>query len=235
MTTARRSSLAYYSSRVLTWVLSRVWLGFTVEGRDRVPEAGSFLLVSNHLSALDPFLLGIGAGSRVFFVARSSLGRSPLVRWWLTAVGTILIDREAPSRQALERILATLRGGTPVVFFPEGTRSRDGKIAPFRRGLLLLVKRTGVPVVPVGLRGSDKALPRGRWFPRPTPCGMRIGPAVPAEELLAPGGLERLRHQVSELAGMPLGSPAEGGAHGQVGGGRSRSSSDDQNSSARNR
>ena len=233
MTKARRSFLVYYPSRVLTWLLSRVWLGFAVEGRKQIPEAGPFLLVANHLSALDPFLLGLGAGTRVFFVARSSLGRLPLVRWWLTAVGTILIDREAPSRQALEKIMATLQAGTPVVFFPEGTRSRDGKVARFRRGLLLLVKRTGVPVVPVGLRGSGRALPRGRWFPRPTRCGMRIGPSVPAVEVLAPGGLEQLRQQVSELAGMPLGSPAQGETLGQVGDGRSGASSDDQNSSAR--
>jgi 1-acyl-sn-glycerol-3-phosphate acyltransferase len=235
LTKARRSPLVYYPSRALSWLVARLWLRLTVEGRDRVPEAGSFLLVCNHQSALDPFLMGIGAGSRVFYVARATLGRLPLVRWWLTSVGTILIEREAPSRQAMERILATLKAGTPVVFFPEGTRSRDGKIGPFRRGLLLLVRKTGATVVPAGLRGSAKALPRGGWFPRPSPCGIRIGPPIPAGEILAPGGLERLRRQVSELSGIPLRALAENGASDQVGEGRSRHSSDDENSSAPNR
>lgn len=202
MSPAPRSALVYYPSRLLSWLFAKVWLRLRVEGRNLVPETGAFVLAANHQSSLDPFILGVGAGPRLHFVARATLARGP-VGWWMRSVGTILIERDAPTRQSMETIIATLRAGTPMVYFPEGTRSRDGSLGEFRRGLLLLVKRAGVPVVPAGLDGTRKSLPRGRILPRPAACRVRIGSPIPAAELLAPGGLELLRRRVSELAGIP--------------------------------
>lgn len=228
----RRRPWVYYPSWVASRLLSAVWFRLVVKGRDRLPDAGAFLLVANHQSFLDPFLLGM-ASRRVRFVARASLARFPPLRWWLEGVGTVLIRRDAPARSDIETMIATLKAGFPLVLFPEGTRTRDGSVGVFRRGLTLLVKRTGAPVVPAGLRGPFRALPRGRMFPLPVSCALHLGPLIPAEEILAAGGLHRLRGQVAELAGAPLGHcPAEEKTTPeQVAADREQDSSDDQDSS----
>ncbi len=228
----RRRPWVYYPSWVVTRVLSTLWFRLVVKGRDKLPDDGPFLLIANHQSFLDPLLLGM-ASRRVRFVARASLARFPPLRWWLKGVGTVLIQRDAPSRSDIDAMIATLKAGFPMVLFPEGTRTRDGSVGAFRRGLTLLLKRTGAPVVPAGLRGPFRALPRGRMFPLPVSCALHLGAPIPAEEILAPGGLHRLRGQVAELAGAPLGDcPAEEKTTpNQVGAGREHDSSDDEDSS----
>ncbi len=237
MTRVRWWASVYYPTQLAAWLAARLWLRFRAEGREHVPASGPFVLVANHQSFLDPFLLGVGGRRAVAFLARGSLARFPPIRWWLKGVGAILIEREAPARSDLRKILESLDHGIPVAMFPEGTRSRDGQVGRFRRGLLFVVDRTGVPVVPAGLSGTFTALPRGRIFPRPSACKMRIGAPIPPAEVLASGGLERLRRTVAELAGMPLSpGPAEGKTPpDQVGAGRSPDSSDDEDSSGRDR
>ncbi len=231
-----RRPWVYNCSWVASWVMSTLWFRLVVTGRDKLPDAGPFLLIANHQSFLDPLLLGM-ASRRVRYVARASLARFPPLRWWLKNVGTVLIQRDAPSRSDINAMIATLKAGFPMVLFPEGTRTRDGSVGPFRRGLTLLVKRTGVPVVPVGLRGPFQALPRGRMFPLPVSCALHLGAPIPAEEILAPGGLQRLRGRVAELAGAPLGqAPAEKKTTPiQVGAGPEHDSTDDVDSSTPDR
>jgi 1-acyl-sn-glycerol-3-phosphate acyltransferase len=115
-------------------------------------------------------------------------------------VGVTLIDRDAPSKEAMRVIADQLRAGEVVCIFPEGTRSRDGAVAPFRTGVEFLVRRTGAPVVPVGVEGTFRAFPRGAWLPRPAKVVVRLGEPWPPERVLAPGGIDALRRQVAELA-----------------------------------
>ena len=231
-----RRPWVYFPSWLATLAVSTVWFRLVVTGRDKLPDAGPFLLIANHQSFLDPLLIGM-ASRRVRFVARASLARFPPLRWWLKGVGTVLIQRAAPSRRDIDAMIATLKAGLPMVLFPEGTRTRDGSVGPFRRGLTLLVKRTGAPVVPIGLRGPFQALPRGRMFPLPVSCALHLGAPIPAEEILAPGGLHRLRRQVAELAGAPLGNPPteKKTTANQVGAGPEHISSDDVDSSTLDR
>ena len=93
--------------------------------------------------------------------------------------------------------------------FPEGTRSNDGRVAPFRSGVEFLVRRTGASVLPIGIDGSYAAYPRGAKFPRPKKCVVRIGEAWPADRVLAPGGVEALRREVARLANARLRDDAE--------------------------
>ena len=125
-TGVRRWAVVYYPSRLASWLVARLWLRFKVKGREHVPASGPFLLVANHQSFLDPFLLGIGGGPAVAFLARASLARFPPIRWWLAGVGVILIDREAPARADLRKILASLDDGTPAQGVPDDSVQRNG-------------------------------------------------------------------------------------------------------------
>ncbi len=200
----RRSAFWWGLSRAFLLCGCRLWFRLRVEGRDHMPATGPVLLVSNHASYVDPSLVGVSAGRWVGFLAQSGLGKFPPLRWWLGQVGVTLIDRTAPSKDAMRLVADCLRAGEVVGIFPEGTRSADGSVAPFRTGVEFLVRRTGAPVVPVGIDGSFRAMPRGAWLPRPRKVIVRFGEPWSAERVLAPGGTEALRHRVAELAKSPL-------------------------------
>ena len=189
----------YNLSKRVCWVACKLWFRASSTGAENVPMEGPVVLASSHSSHIDPLLLGIFLPRRAFYVARSSLGKIPMVGLWMRAVGVIFIDRKAPGREAMGRAIEKLKEGEIVAMFPEGTRSRDGRTGEFQRGLLLLLKKSQASVVPVGLPGSFSALPPGKIIPRPRRCAVRYGRVWTAEEVLAPGGLDALRREVAAL------------------------------------
>lgn len=199
-----RSPFWWVVSKYLVLAFCKVWHRLRVENRDVVPASGPVLLVANHTSYLDPPLVGITCRRWVGFLAQAGLAKVAPLRWWLRQVGVTLIDRGAPSKDALRLVADCLAAGEVVGLFPEGTRSRDGGVAGFRNGVEFLVRRTGAAVVPIGLDGAFRAFPRGAWWPRPTRLVVRYGEVWPADKVLAPGGVEALRARVAELARAPL-------------------------------
>jgi 1-acyl-sn-glycerol-3-phosphate acyltransferase len=204
MSAIRCNRAVWWVSKQLTHLFALIWFRFRIEGRRHVPRTGPLLLVCNHLTMMDPFLTGSPTQRWVVFVARDTLAKWRLVGWWLRAVGTVLIDREAPSKDQLKALTAFVAEGNAVALFPEGTRSRDGAVGPFRSGLELIVRRSGATVVPLGLDGIQRALPRGARFPRPRKVILRVGEPWSKERVLAPGGVEALRAEVARLARAPL-------------------------------
>jgi 1-acyl-sn-glycerol-3-phosphate acyltransferase len=200
----RRSPFWWGLSKWTVLAFCKVWFRLRVEGRANVPASGPVLLVANHASYLDPPLVGITAGRWVAFLAQAGLAKLAPLRWWLAQMGVTLIDRSAPSKEALRMIADCLKAGEAVGVFPEGTRSSDGTIGSFRNGVEFLVRRTGASVVPIGLDGAHRAFPRKAWLPRPRKLIVRYGEPWSAERVLAPGGVEALRQRVAELARAPL-------------------------------
>jgi 1-acyl-sn-glycerol-3-phosphate acyltransferase len=194
------SPLAYRISHSLLALFGAVWLRLHTEGREHVPQQGPLLVVANHCSYLDPPLLGIGVVRPVRFLAQQGLARVPLLGWWMRKVGVRLIDRNAPSKDVLRWLSDALVAGNCVAMFPEGTRSADGLVGPFRNGVEFLVRRTGAPVLPMGIEGSFRALSRTAWFPRPVRCTVRCGPVWPKERVLAADGTAALRREIAQLA-----------------------------------
>jgi 1-acyl-sn-glycerol-3-phosphate acyltransferase len=205
---ARPQPLVRWLSKTLVLFWARIWLRLSIHGRANVPATGPVLLVANHASYLDPPLIGVTNARFVWFLARQSLAKTAPLRWWLGCMGVALIDRDAPSTAVLRFLAEQLDQGVVVALFPEGTRSRDGTVGPFRAGVEFLVRRTGATVVPVGIDGTWRAFPRGARVPRPRRVVVRYGEPWPAERVLAAGGLEALRARVAELARAPLGGPA---------------------------
>lgn len=179
----------------------------TVHGREHVPAEGPALLVANHLSYLDIPLLGTSVKRPMRFVARASLRVNPILAWLIRSTGSIPIEPRAADRRALEAIVERLRLGELVAMFPEGTRAGGEAVLPFRGGALLAARRAGAPLVPVGIRGTAQALPRGSSLPRPRKLEVAFGAPIGPRE---PDALERAREQVARLSGLPLRAAAAG-------------------------
>jgi 1-acyl-sn-glycerol-3-phosphate acyltransferase len=185
----------------------------------RSPElnpAASYVYLANHQSLFDiPALLRAVPG-RFRFVAKQSLFRIPVFGWALSAAGFVSVDREdrTAARQSLAAAEERLRSGGSILLFPEGTRSTTNTLLPFKRGGFLLALRTGLPVVPVGIRGTRAVQPRGRHSIQPGVVEVRCGAPIDVTQF----GIRRkreliaeVRRQLAELAGMEAGEVAEEG------------------------
>jgi 1-acyl-sn-glycerol-3-phosphate acyltransferase len=170
----------YGTIRVATTLYGALTGGVRVTGRGNLPRAGGAVLAANHLSYLDVFVLGLGVPRPLRYVARRGLFvpvLGPLIR----SVGGFPIDNEGGGTAGLKEALRRLKGGSIVLIFPEGTRSRDGELGPLKPGIAAL-SRAKVPFVPVAVAGTFEAWPRGRLVPRPHPIRIHYGRPISPEE-----------------------------------------------------
>lgn len=170
-----------------------------IHGNENVPT-GPAVFAANHGSALDiPILFGyLPVEFRI--IHKRSLYWMPLVGWHLYLGGHIGLDRRQPFRakRGLAAAAARIRGGTSVVVFPEGTRSRDAGVGTFKRGSFLLAVTAGVPVVPVSLVGVKRVVPRGVLTLRAGTIQVRIHPPVTTVGR-APGEAEKMAEEVRDV------------------------------------
>jgi len=150
----------YHGARSFAEVFSTL----EVEGWENVP-AGACLFASNHQSMLDPPLVGSSLPREISFIARRSLFDNPVFGFVIQACHSIPVDRGEADIGAIRSALTALKAGEGLLIFPEGTRSQDGIIAAPKAGAGLLACRSGVPVVPIHIRGARDMLPRGARFP----------------------------------------------------------------------
>ncbi len=181
----------------------RLLYRFRIIDRGRIPRRGPVLVVANHASFLDPMVVGSVMKDRQFSpLARESLFRFKPFGWLLRSFGVIPINRDGADAAAMRTGIGELQAGRCLAVFPEGTRSRDGSLGEFRRGVLLLLRKVPVEVVPMGLAGTHGIWPPGRSRPR---CRGRIvaavGRPIPAAELLATSPEEALARLRREIAG----------------------------------
>jgi 1-acyl-sn-glycerol-3-phosphate acyltransferase len=136
------------------------------------------LVCANHQSHLDPVLVGLCSDRPMNYLARESLFRIPVFRQLIELYDAIPIDRDGTGLAGLKETLRRLKRGEMVLIFPEGSRTRDGEIAPLKPGFLTLARRSHAAVLPVGLDGAFDALPRRRVIPRPAKICVCIGPPI---------------------------------------------------------
>lgn len=161
------------------WFLSNslYWLVFPFQcfGTEHIPRRGGCIIASNHSSFADPYLLGVASPRRIHFVARDTLFRNSLFSLLICNLGAIPIRRSSADKQALNKVINGLKGGWPFVIFPEGTRhvTFDGTNA--QPGIGLIAVKSGVPVIPVYIDGSDELLPADAKFVRRAQVTVRFG------------------------------------------------------------
>jgi 1-acyl-sn-glycerol-3-phosphate acyltransferase len=161
----------------------RFYFGWRVFNAERVPLTGPVILASNHTSFLDPPLVGAGVTRGINYLARESLFRFPVLGWVLHRWQVVPVDREGGGAKGLKAILDRLLAGGAIILFPEGTRSRDGRMQPARSGIGLTVIKSEAPVIPVRVFGTYEAFGRHLRFPRPRRVMVKYGRCLQFERL----------------------------------------------------
>jgi len=159
--------MVYWGLKALLWPLLRVLFWVHVDGRQNVPRSGPTILAANHQSFCDSLFLPLVVPRRVTYLAKAEYFDDKRVAWFFRAVGQIPIRRSGGNASA--RALATAREvlseGKLIALYPEGTRSTDGRVHKGRTGVARLALECGVPVIPVGIQGTEAVQPRGsRWL-----------------------------------------------------------------------
>lgn len=195
--------------RVWAKGLTRVW-GVDVQtfGAEHIDPKGAYVIMSNHASHVDIVALFIALPLIPGFLAKSELDKVPFLSTALRAGGHVVIDRgkHASAMETLTRAAVEVRGGKTIVVFPEGTRGSSATIGAFKKGGFHLAKAAGVPIVPVGVRGSRDVLPKHGRLLKPGRVEVHIGRPIGVDDVVnmpLEALVERTRSAVIALSGMP--------------------------------
>jgi len=204
--TAMRAGRAW--SRVM---LAAAGIRVSYDGMDEAHRHHPCVYMANHVSMIDPFALAPALPLSTLFVSKKSLFRIPFIGWAMSAGGFISVDRSDRSRaiESLESAAERIRSGRALILFVEGTRSRDGKLGPFKKGPFHLALRAGVPVVPVAISGSRALCPPGSFVLRSGDVRVRFAPPIDLTSL-GPDDLPDLMTRVRTAMLERLGA-SEGG------------------------
>ena len=171
--------MLYAILKPIATALMRLLFRLEVVSPGMVPATGPVLLVSNHVSVLDPPLVGASAPRPLHFMAKEELFRIPLLGSLIRALNARPVRRDGSDTRALKAALALLQEGRALLVFPEGTRGVEGQpLREGKAGVGMLAVLSGAPVVPVYVSGSGAALPRGASLPRPRKVRVTFGPAL---------------------------------------------------------
>jgi 1-acyl-sn-glycerol-3-phosphate acyltransferase len=201
------------AGRIWSAAMLRV-VGARVEyvGLERAREHLPCIFMANHQSSVDIWALVRILPAPARFVAKLSLFRVPVLGWAMSAGGFVSIDRanRASAIRSLQLAAERVRAGRPVVLFPEGTRTRDGRLQPFKKGPFHLALEAGVPIVPVAISGSWDVMPPRRFVVRPGAVKVELLPAVEVTGYLPDdheGLLREVRRRLAAALGEPPGPP----------------------------
>lgn len=148
-----RIRIQYYGGRIV-----RILFGFIVRGAEKVPRRGGVIIACNHISEMDPPVLGFSIPRTFAIMAKVELFRHRFGSFFLRKLNAFPVNRAGIDTKALRTAIDLLRGGEAVVIFPEGTRSNDGRLLPVKSGISLIATASGAPVLPVFIWGTDHAM-----------------------------------------------------------------------------
>lgn len=186
------------------WFL-RILYGTKVDGLDMIPTSGAGIVACNHQSLLDPPLVGSAVRHRqLWFMAKKELFQTPLLGAFLSRCGCFWVDRKARNAEAVDRAVELLQQGKVVAMFPEGTRSKDGKLKAGRSGAAVLALRTGAPVIPGAVYNTHSSN-RSIWLGGKS-IGLRFGKPLQfdREEDPTPARIREVRDQIMAAIGKIL-------------------------------
>jgi long-chain acyl-CoA synthetase len=181
-------AVAFLSHKLLR-LLFRLLCRFRIHGLDCLPDQGPYLITPNHASYIDAFALGAAVSFQrlrhLHFLGFQQFFQNPISAMFGIAFRVIHVDADTYLFQALRAAAHVLRQGETLCIFPEGARSIDGQIKPFKKGVAILANELNLPLVPVRIIGSFEVWPRERSYPRPHPLTIIFGPPVTVRELLS--------------------------------------------------
>ena len=183
---------------VVYWIvipITRLYTRMTINGREHVPKEGPFVLAPVHRSYVDTPIAGCVTTRRLRFMGKHTMWKNRQIGWVLSALGAFPVLRGTADREALNRCIAVLEAGEPLVLFPEGERKSGPVVQPLYDGAVYVAIRAGVPIVPMAIGGSERVMPKKAKFVYPRKVHVEIGPPIPAPR---PEGGRVSRHVYKE-------------------------------------
>lgn len=177
----RSGNAAFHGTQVYAWcILKLTGIRLRVSGREHIDPAQRYVILSNHASYYDPPALVLALGLQYRWVIKKELRKVPLFGLALETSRNLFIDRSRGSDalESIKRGVAQLPEGTSILIFPEGTRSWDGQLLPFKKGGFVIARDGGLPILPVTIRGSHDRLPKGTAVFSPGIIDIVIHPPV---------------------------------------------------------
>lgn len=202
--------MLYRIAQFILWPIFRLVFRFKVIGYENIPLTGPVLIASNHLSNLDPPLLGVAVRGRPLnFMAKAGLFKFAPFAWLLRALNVFPIKRGSPDRKAIRRAISLLKEGQAFCLFPEGTRSHNGKLGRGQPGAGMIIsqaqKSQGLSIIPARIRGSELAMPRGALFIRPKHVEVKFGPPVALDKIDGQGQSKEVYQQIVDTVMEEIG------------------------------
>lgn len=214
------SRAAYYVVRAVVATVTRLWTRMSIEGRENLPASGAYVLSPVHRSYIDSPISSCLTRRRMRFMGKDTLWKYRWSGWVLSSLGGFPVSRGTADREALRRCVTVLEGGEPLVLYPEGERKSGPVVQPLFDGAVYVALRAGVPIVPVGIGGSERVMPKGARFIYPRKVHVIIGEPIPPRDGGGASGrvsrstikrhsdelhetLQRLFDEAQERAGTP--------------------------------
>ncbi len=180
----REPSVSLLLYHLFKWSVVAPTLGLYFRGRvygiDQVPQHGPLVIVANHASDFDPPLVSCSVRRPVSYMAKEELFRVPMLSSAIRLYGAYPVKRGSADRSAIRAAITQLNQGWAVGIFLSGTRTDDGRIPEAKLGAALIAAKTGAPLLPLSLWGTDQIFAKGSLIPRPVPITIRIGAVIPA-------------------------------------------------------
>lgn len=208
----RHGKVAYRINRLWTWMILRAGgIALKVTGLENLDRNKQYIFMVNHQSNMDiPVLVQALAQFQLRWIAKKELLRVPFLGWAMWAAKHITVDRADPqdAMKSLERAKRHIAAGISVVVYPEGTRSKDGKLLRFKKGGFLLAVQSKTAIVPVTINGSGSALPAGAWLPKPGAIEVTVEQPI-AIDGYRPGNLRVISELVRAKIAAHLRPPSQ--------------------------
>lgn len=174
------SYLFYHLLRTIFYIIFKVFNRLEVSGSENIPEKGGVIVAANHVSYLDPPVIGAALKRRAAYIAKEGLFRIPLLGWGIKAF-SFPVNRDRPQPSTIKEAVSRLKQGGVLVLFPEGGRSADGSFLDAKRGVGMIAAMSAALVVPTLIEGTDKALPLGAIFLKPAKIRVVFGTPIKIE------------------------------------------------------
>ena len=180
--------------RVGWWIvipIVRLYTRLTISGKEHIPSDGAYVLAPTHRCYLDTPFAGTVQQRRVRFMGKHTMWKNRQFGWIFSALGAFPVQRGTADREAMRNAIEVLEMGDPLVLFPEGERKQGPIVQPLFDGAVYIAIKAGVPIIPVGIGGSERVMPKGAKFVYPRKVHVQIGPPIPPPEAPEGGRIPR--------------------------------------------
>lgn len=178
---SRGSLVTYRVVRSIVCWFAQAFTRMHIDGREHLPRSGAYVIAPVHRSYVDTPIVACVSSRRIRFMGKQEMWKYPRLGWLFSALGAFPVNRGTADREALSRCVTVLEAGEPLVLFPEGERKDGPRVHPLFDGAAFVAARAGVPIIPVGIGGSARVMPRGAKMIHPRKVHVVIGAPITVE------------------------------------------------------